>query len=339
MVPLVQHPLLVAEDWRITMKRIAVLTSGGDSPGMNAAIRAVVRYGTHYDMEVFAVHRGYEGLIDNEFEKMSRRSVADIIHHGGTIIKTARSARFHDRENREKAYANLRKLKIEGLIVIGGNGSLAGAQLLAEESGIPVMGLPGTIDNDLAYTDVTIGFDTAVNTVLDAISKIRDTSSSHERSTVIEVMGRHCGDIALYSGYAGGADFVLVPEVLTPVDEVVKKVKQSIKSGKAHSIIIKAEGYPVSSEDLIKELKEKTGQDVKLAVLAYLQRGGAPTFRDRVLATDCGVLAVELFRQGIYNRAIGQVDGKVTHFDLAEALAMKSSLRVELFNNVSVLSM
>lgn len=321
------------------MKRIAVLTSGGDAPGMNAALRAVVRYGIYYDMEVFAVHRGYEGLIDNDFERMSRRSVADILQRGGTIIKTARSARFLKAENRAKAYENMAKLGIEGLIVIGGNGSLSGAKLLNEETGIPVIGIPGTIDNDLGYTDVTIGFDTAVNTVLDAITKIRDTSSSHERSTVIEVMGRDCGDIALYSGFTGGAEIVLLPELDTTVEEVVEKVSTGIDSGKLHSIIIRAEGYPVSSADLIKAIKEKTGQDVKLVVLSYLQRGGSPTFRDRKLATECGVLAVELLRDGIGNRAVGEVGGKVIHVDLAKALEAKSSLREELLQGIKVLSM
>ena len=320
------------------MKRIAVLTSGGDSPGMNAALRAVVRNGIEHDMEVYAVHSGYEGLIDNKFERMSRRSVADTLQRGGTIIKTARSKRFHDPENRKIAYKNLEKLKIEGLVVIGGNGSLEGARILSEESGILVMGLPGTIDNDLAYTDYTIGFDTAVNTVLDAITKIRDTSSSHDRSTVIEVMGRHCGDIALYSGIAGGAEVVLLPEVEMPLDEVVAKVKDGIECGKLHNIIIKAEGYPVSSHELIKVLKKETGQDVKLAVLSYLQRGGSPTFRDRMLATDCGMMAVELLSQGIGNRAIGEVNGKIVHLDLAKALKAKRSLREELFQEIHILS-
>jgi len=320
------------------MKRIAVLTSGGDSPGMNAALRAVVRNGIEHDMEVFAVHSGYEGLIDNKFERMSRRSVADTLQRGGTIIKTARSKRFHDPENRKIAYKNLEKLKIEGLVVIGGNGSLEGARILSEESDVLVMGLPGTIDNDLAYTDYTIGFDTAVNTVLDAITKIRDTSSSHDRSTVIEVMGRHCGDIALYSGIAGGAEVVLLPEVEMPLDEVVAKVKEGIECGKLHNIIIKAEGYPVSSQELIRVLKKETGQDVKLAVLSYLQRGGSPTFRDRMLATDCGMMAVELLSQGIGNRAIGEVNGKIVHLDLAKALKAKRSLREELFQEIHILS-
>ena len=321
------------------IKKIAVLTSGGDAPGMNAALRAVVRYGIYYDMEVYAVHRGYEGLIDNEFERMSRRSVADILHRGGTVIRTARSKRFMDPEYRKVAYNNLKRLGIDALVVIGGNGSLSGARALNEETGIPVMGLPGTIDNDLAYTDYTIGFDTAVNTVLEAISKIRDTSSSHDRSTVIEVMGRNCGDIGLYAGYAGGAEIVLLPELDTSVDELCDKLNEGVENGKLRSIIIKAEGYPVSSTDLVKAIREKTGHDVKLVVLSYLQRGGSPTLRDRVLATECGVRAVELLREGICNRAIGEVKGQVIDLDLGKALDMKSSLREDLLHGIKVLSM
>jgi len=321
------------------MKRIAVLTSGGDSPGMNAAIRAVVRYGIYNDMEVFAVHRGYEGLIDNEFEKMSRRSVADILHRGGTIIQTSRSLRFMEPENRQKAYENLKKLGIEGLVVIGGNGSLTGAKLLEEETGMKVIGIPGTIDNDLAYTDHTIGFDTAVNTVLDAISKVRDTSSSHERSCVIEVMGRNCGDIALYSGITGGAEVVLLPEIETTLEEVVDKIKEGMVSGKLHSIIIRAEGFPISSQEIIKAVKEETGQDIKLVVLSYLQRGGSPSVRDRLFATEAGEKAVELLRDGFSFRAIGEYAGKVSHFDLAKALEAKRTPREDLLESIKVLSM
>ena len=321
------------------MKKIAVLTSGGDSPGMNAAVRAVVRYGIYYDMDVFAVHRGYEGLLDNDFEKMSRRSVADILHRGGTIIQTSRSTRFMQPEYRQKGYENLKKLGIEGLVVIGGNGSLTGAKLLEEETGMKVIGIPGTIDNDLAYTDYTIGFDTAVNTVLDAISKIRDTSSSHERSCVIEVMGRNCGDIALYSGITGGAEIVLLPELDTTVDDVVEKVKEGMVNGKLHSIIIRAEGYPVSSEEIIKRVREETGQDIKLVVLSYLQRGGSPSVRDRMFATEAGELAVELLRDGVSFRAIGESHGKISHFDLAKALEAKRTPREDLLDAIRVLSM
>ena len=322
------------------MKRIAVLTSGGDSPGMNAAIRAVVRYGIYYGMEVYGIYKGYDGLIEADFEKMNRRSVADILHRGGTILKTARSDRFFDPKWRAKAAENLTQYNIGGLIVIGGNGSLTGAWEFAEETGIPVIGIPGTIDNDLAYTDTTIGFDTAVNTVLDAISRIRDTSSAHERTTVIEVMGRYCGDIALYSGLTGGAEVVLMPEVKTDIEEVTRKVLEGVGSGKLHSIIIRAEGYPISSEELVSTLTKETGRDIKLVVLSYLQRGGSPTFRDRMLATSCGVLAVELLKDGVYNRAVGEINGDIVDLDLGEAIKLTSRpLKKELVRGVKILSM
>jgi 6-phosphofructokinase 1 len=322
------------------MKKIAVLTSGGDAPGMNAAIRAVVRFGIYHDLEVFGVHKGFAGLIDNDFERMYRRSVADILHRGGTVLRTARSKRFREPEFRKVAYENMKNLGIEGLVVIGGNGSLSGAKLLADEfKDLKVIGLPGTIDNDLGYTDFTIGFDTAVNTVLEGISKIRDTSSSHDRSTVIEVMGRNSGDIALYAGLTGGAELVLQPESELSIDDMCKALNDGINVGKLHNIIIKAEGYPLNSYELIKILKEKTGQDIKLAVLSYLQRGGAPTFRDRQLATECGMRAVELLKNDIGYRAIGTVGGKVIHVDLAKALEAKSTLREDLVEAIRVLSM
>ena len=321
------------------MKRIAVLTSGGDSPGMNAALRAVVRYGIWFDMEVFGVHRGYEGLIEGDFEKMSRRSVGDILHRGGTILKTARCKRFETPEGRTVAYQNLKKYGIEGLVVIGGNGSMAGALQLSKEHEFPVIGIPGTIDNDLGYTDYTIGFDTAVNTVLDAISRIRDTSSAHERTTIIEVMGRNCGDIALYAGVTGGAEVVLLPEVYTPVEDVTKKVMEGAASGKVHSIIIRAEGYPVSSEELVQVLSRKTKKSVKLVNLSYVQRGGSPSSYDRKFATECGIMAVQCLKDGIYNKAIGTKNNSVEVFDLEEALNTKAAFRRDLYEAVQVLSM
>lgn len=321
------------------MKRIAVLTSGGDSPGMNAAVRAVVRYGIYYGMEVYAVHRGYEGLIDGEFEKMDRRSVSDILHRGGTMIKTARSERFMTEEGLARAARNLETFRIEDLVVIGGNGSLTGALMLSKKHGVNVMGIPGTIDNDLAYTDNTIGFDTAVNTVLEAISRIRDTSSAHERTTIIEVMGRHCGDIALYAGLTGGAEVVLVPERNMDISDISMKVIEGINSGKLHSIIIKAEGYPIESHELAQILSDRIGREVKLVVLSYLQRGGAPTFRDRMFATECGAKAVELIKDGFVNKAIGEQRGNVVAFDLEEALSLESEFDEELYNAVNVLSM
>ena len=226
------------------MKRIGILTSGGDCPGMNAVIRAATRYAIYFDMEIYGIHRGYEGLIDGEFEKLDRRSVADIMQRGGTSLRTARSERFMTPEGLERAARNLETYKINDLIVIGGNGSLTGALILSQKYGVNVIGIPGTIDNDLAYTDSTIGFDTALNTVLDAITRVRDTSSAHERTTIIEVMGRHCGDIALYAGLTGGAEYVLVPEFESDINDICQKIMEGVNAGKLHSIIIIAEGYP-----------------------------------------------------------------------------------------------
>jgi 6-phosphofructokinase 1 len=321
------------------MKRIGVLTSGGDSPGMNAAIRAVVRCGIYHNMEVYGIKRGYEGLIEGDVERLYRRSVGDILQRGGTILKTARSAHFQTPEGMEEAYKTLKKLKIEDLVVIGGNGSLTGAKIFSERYGIGVIGLPGTIDNDLSYTDYTIGFDTAINTVLDAITRIRDTSSAHDRTSVIEVMGRHCGDIALYSGITGGAECVLLPEIDSDIEEVYKKVAEGIGSGKLHNIIIKAEGVGIKTEDLISILKERTDREVKLIVLSYLQRGGSPTFRDRMLATQCGMRAIDLIRNDIVNRAVGEREGHIVDFDIAEALEMERGIDYDLYKGVDILSM
>ena len=321
------------------MKKIGVLTSGGDSPGMNAAIRAVVRYAIYYDMEVYGIKRGYEGLIEGDVERLYKRSVGDILQRGGTILKTARSKYFQTDEGMAKAYETLKKHKIEDLIVIGGNGSLAGARELSKRFGVNVYGLPGTIDNDLSYTEYTIGFDTAINTVLDAISRIRDTSSAHERTSIIEVMGRHCGDIALYAGITGGAEAVMMPEIDCDLDEICKKVNAGITSGKLHNTIIRAEGAPVSTEELVAKLKENTSRDVKVIVLSYLQRGGSPTFRDRLLATQCGMHAIELIRAGMKNRAIGERDGHIVDFDIAEALEMPRGTEYDLYKGIDVLSM
>ena len=321
------------------MKRIGVLTSGGDAPGMNAAIRAVVRYGIYYNMEVYGIRRGYEGLIEGDVERMYRRSVGDILQRGGTILKTARSKEFMTEEGQAKAYKTLRDLKIEALVVIGGNGSLAGAKVLSDRFGVNVIGIPGTIDNDLSYTDNTIGFDTAINIVLDAITRIRDTSSSHQRTSVIEVMGRHCGDIALYAGITGGAECVLLPEIDEDIETVYKKVTAGIDSGKLHNIIIKAEGVKIDDEELFSKLKEKTGRNVNYIKLSYLQRGGSPTFRDRMLATQCGMTAIDLIRHDIRNRAIGDRDGHIVHYDIGEALQMPRGLDYDLYKGVDVLSM
>ena len=317
--------------------KIGVLTSGGDAPGMNAAIRAVVRCGIDAGFEVYGIKRGYEGLLDGEIEQMNLSSVGDILHRGGTILKTARSERFSTEEGVKKSKVILDTFGIDALIVIGGDGSMRGALELSK-LGVNVMCLPGTIDNDLAYTDYTIGFDTAVNTVLDAISKVRDTSSAHERNTIIEVMGRHCGDIALYAGVGGGAEAVLIPEVEADVSRVCRKILQGAGRGKLNSIIINAEGSGVSSEELAKEIAEVTGRETRIVVLSYLQRGGVPTLDDRLLASQSGAKAIELIQSGIKNRAIGTVNGKIQAFEIEGALAEKPEFDHELYELIDVLS-
>ena len=319
------------------MKKIGVLTSGGDAPGMNAAIRAVVRCGINAGLEVWGIERGYEGLLDRDIRKMELSSVGEILHRGGTLLKTARSERFRDPVWVDRAAEFLKEEGIEGLVIIGGDGSMRGGLDLAKR-GIKVMGVPGTIDNDLAYTDFTIGFDTAVSTVLDAVSKIRDTSSAHNRTTVIEVMGRHCGDIALYAAMTGGAEYVLLPEKEDNLDMLCEKIIEGSKRGKLHSIIIKAEGTKTTGEELVKIIEEKTGKETKYVILSYLQRGGSPTMNDRMLATLCGAKAVELLAKGEANKAIGTVAGQVVAFDMEEALDMPNSFNEEMYKLIDVLS-
>lgn len=318
------------------MRKIGVLTSGGDSPGMNAAIRAVVRCGIDAGFEVWGIERGFEGLLDGELRVMDRSSVGDILHRGGTVLKTARSERFMEDRWIDKAADLLKTLNIDGLVVIGGDGSLHGGLKLAER-GITVMGLPGTIDNDLNYTDFTIGFDTAVSTVLEAVSKIRDTSSAHDRTSVIEVMGRHCGDIALYSAVTGGAEYVLLPEKEEDINRVCRKIIEGSNRGKLHSIIIKAEGTPTPGDELVKIIEEKTGRETKLIVLSYLQRGGSPTMNDRLLATLCAEKAVTLLGEGSKSKAIGVSDGHIVAYDLADALKMPGTFDENLYSLIDVL--
>ncbi len=319
------------------MKRIGVLTSGGDAPGMNAAIRAVVRCGLSKGFKVFGINRGYEGLIEADIVEMEARTVGDILQRGGTILKTARSKRFMTEEGVEKGLQVLDTFGISDLVVIGGDGTFRGGAELAKR-GINVMGLPGTIDNDMGYTDFTIGFDTAVSTVLDGISKLRDTSSSHERTTLIEVMGRYCGDIALYAGITGGAEFVLVPERDFDINEICQRVLMSINEGKQHSIILKAEGIEIPSQLLVDEISKKTGRDAKLVVLSYLQRGGSPTMRDRILATMSAAKAVDLIEECSTSKAIGMVDGRIIAMDLLDAVTIKREFNQEIYDLIGVLS-
>lgn len=319
------------------MKKIAILTSGGDAPGMNAAVRAAVRTGLSMGMEVFGIERGYEGLLDGEIRKMEWHSVGDILQRGGTILRTARSERFREAKWQKHAVDMLQTFGIEGLIVVGGDGSFRGG-LELDRLGVTVMGIPGTIDNDLGCTDYTIGFDTAVNTVLSMISNLRDTASAHERTTIVEVMGRHCGDIALHAGLAGGADVILVPEMETDINMVCRRVLRGQQSGKLHSIIMKAEGVDMSVQQLAEIIEERTGREVRSVVPGYIQRGGTPTGRDRMLASVMASKAVKLLYDDERSKAIGIINNEITAVDLADALEMKKEFRKDLYVIAEILS-
>ena len=319
------------------MKKIAILTSGGDAPGMNAAVRAAVRTGLSMGMEVFGIERGYEGLLDGEIRKMEWHSVGDILQRGGTILRTARSERFREAKWQKHAVDMLQTFGIEGLIVVGGDGFFHGG-LELDRLGVTVMGIPGTIDNDLGCTDYTIGFDTAVNTVLSMISNLRDTASAHERTTIVEVMGRHCGDIALHAGLAGGADVILVPEMETDINMVCRRVLRGQQSGKLHSIIMKAEGVDMSVQQLAEIIEERTGREVRSVVPGYIQRGGTPTGRDRMLASVMASKAVKLLYDDERSKAIGIINNEITAVDLADALEMKKEFRKDLYEIAEILS-
>jgi 6-phosphofructokinase 1 len=318
------------------VKRIGVLTSGGDAPGMNAAIRAVVRSAIYNGVEVYGIRKGYAGLLAGDFIEMSLGSVGDIIHRGGTILRTARSEEFKTKEGMEKAVNNIKQLGIEGLVVIGGDGSFRGAAELANR-GIPTIGIPGTIDNDIPFTDYSIGFDTAVNTVVEAVNKIRDTATSHERTFIIEVMGRESGHIALYSGVACGAETILVPEKPYTIKNVCDKIMSGYKRGKLHSIIILAEGAGNAFE-VGQKIKEVTGLETRVIVLGHLQRGGTPTAFDRILASQMGGKAVELMLNGVSNKMIGWVKGELVVTDLEKIFSAQKPLNEELYNLASVLA-
>ena len=320
------------------MKRIGVLTSGGDAPGMNACIRAVVRMGSYHEVEIFGVEHGYDGLIAGDISKLGPRDVSDMIQRGGTFLKTARSAAFRTEEGFQRALDMLDNFKIDGLIVIGGNGSMAGANSLAK-AGVKIAFIPSSIDNDMAYTDFAIGFDTAVNTALFAISNIRDTSASHERVTIIEVMGRECGDIAVYAGLTGGAEIILIPEKPVDLGEICRTLIESRKKGKGSNIIIMAEGVDISPTELDHELDKRTGLDVKTVILGYLQRGGSPTSRDRMLASMLGAKAVELLKDGVHGVALGLVNGETVWPELRAALKAKKKDVTSLFDLANTLAL
>ncbi|MDE5413462.1 6-phosphofructokinase [Alkalihalobacterium chitinilyticum] len=311
------------------MKRIAVLTSGGDSPGMNAAVRAVVRKALYHDLEVFGVYRGYNGLIEGDLQPFQLGSVGDIIHRGGTILHSARSEEFRTKEGQLKAVKQLQERGIDGLVVIGGDGSYRGADKLVEH-GIATIGVPGTIDNDIPGTDFTIGFDTALNTIIQAIDKIRDTASSHERTFLIEVMGRHAGDLALWSSLAAGAETILLPEIPYNIDEVIKRLERGSKREKKHSIIVVAEGVG-SAMEIGEEIKNKTDLEPRVTVLGHLQRGGQPTGFDRVLASRLGAYAVELLLEGKKGLAVGLENNRLVHYPIVEVLERKHTIDEKMY--------
>lgn len=318
------------------MKKIAILTSGGDAPGMNTCIRACVRSAINSGLEVYGVERGYFGLVNNNIFPMDTHSVCDIVQKGGTILKTARCLEFKFPETRKKAADNLKALGIEGLVVIGGDGSFTGARFLSDENGINVVGIPGTIDNDLAYTDYTLGFDTAVNTVLWAINNLRDTMTSHDRVSLVKVMGRRCGDIAMYAGICGGAEYILVPEIPYDIKAIAEDIKKSKERGKTSNIIVLAEG--AGNETEIKTLVSVlSGADVKVTTLGHIQRGGSPTMADRMLAARFGTRATELLLQGKTNRVIGIKNNKIVDLDIAEALSETKQIDKHLYDMASKL--
>ncbi len=311
------------------MKKIAILTSGGDAPGMNACIRSIVRYATTKNIEVLGFKRGYQGLIENDFEVLNFRSVGNILQLGGTILKTSRSEEFMTENGYKKALANLRKNKIEGLIVIGGDGSYKGAEKLAD-SGVKVIAIPASIDNDLYYTDYTIGFDSAVNTIIELTNNVRDTSLSHDRISVIEVMGAGCGDIALNVGIACGADQILVPEVKVDLNEVYRNIKSHYENGKKFSIIIVNEKF-ATAEEISSDLQNKVGLESRPLVVGHIQRGGSPSRIDRILATKFGVYAVDLLKNGETNKAIGVKAQKLITTDIEKALKGNRKFDIEAY--------
>lgn len=287
------------------LRAIGVLTSGGDAPGMNAAIRAVVRYGISKDCKVYGIMRGYSGLLENQITPMVQSSVANIIQRGGTILKTARCPEFHEKKNRKKAAEILKKHKIDALVVIGGDGSFRGAHLLETETGFPVVGVPGTIDNDIAETEDTIGFDTAVNTAIEAIDRIRDTASSHDRIFLVEVMGRNTGFIATQVGIGGGAESVIIPEYAPPIASICSNIRRGMRRGKASSIVVVAEGPKPGYANRIAQQIEKRGFSTKVCILGHIQRGGSPTSHDRFLASTLGASAVAGLLGGRSNCMVG----------------------------------
>lgn len=300
------------------IKKIGVLTSGGDSPGMNAAIRSVVRAGLAAGLEVFGIRDGYLGLHQDRIFKLERHSVSDVINRGGTFLGSARFPAFKEESVRREAIENLKKHGIDALVVIGGDGSYMGAKKLTE-MGYPCIGLPGTIDNDIAGTDFTIGFDTALNVVMEAIDRLRDTSTSHKRISVVEVMGRHCGDLAMSAAVAGGAEFVVVPERRYEKTELLEQIDDGISKGKRHAMVTICE-HVTDVNALAKEIEAHTGLETRATILGHIQRGGSPTARDRILASRMGAFAVDLLLQGFGGRCVGLQQNQLVHHDIIDCI-------------------
>ncbi|HPQ21301.1 MAG TPA: 6-phosphofructokinase [Saprospiraceae bacterium] len=323
------------------IKRIAVFTSGGDAPGMNAAIRAVVRTASYYDLHVYGIHRGYAGMIEGDIFRLEKRDVANIIHRGGTILKTARSKEFMSESGRKRAYDTLMAYDIDACVAIGGNGTYTGALKFTEEYHVPFIGLPGTIDNDIYGTDSTIGFDTACNTAVDAIDKIRDTADSHNRLFFVEVMGRHAGYIGLHTGIGSGSEMIFIPETTIDVSTMVENLRISSKRQKLFSLIIVAEGnenggaYELASK-VEKALPE---MDIRVAIIGHLQRGGSPSCSDRVLASRLGYFAVETLLHGVSNVALGIINDKLTQTPFEQAITGNKSLNEDLVKMAEILAM
>ena len=312
------------------IKRIGVLTSGGDAPGMNAAVRGVVRTALNQSLEVYGIFDGYHGMFEDRITKLDRSSVSDIINRGGTFLGSARFPEFKEESVRLKAIENLKKHGIEALVVIGGDGSYMGAKKLTE-MGYPCIGLPGTIDNDIAGTDYTIGYLTAMNTVIDAIDRLRDTSTSHQRISIVEIMGRHCGDLTLMSAIAGGCEYVISPETGLNKEKLISNIKDGIKKGKKHAIIALTE-LMVDANQLAKEIETQTGRETRATVLGHIQRGGRPGAFDRILASKMGNFAVHLLLDGHGGRCVGMVKEELVHHDIIDAIEnMKCPVRTDLY--------
>ena len=323
-------------------KKIAVLTSGGDAPGMNAVVRAVVRAGISAGLEVFGIRKGYNGLLTGDIVPMNLRSVTDVIHRGGTILYTARSPKFNSPEGVKQSADKCREMGIDGVVVVGGDGSFRGARDLTG-AGIPCIAIPGTIDNDIASSEYTVGYDTAMNTAMEMVDRLRDTSASHNRCSVVEVMGRRCGDIALNTGIAVGATAILVPEV--PFDfekDVIERIRRTQSTGRQHFIIVVAEGCSsiagTDVNDMAKRIEKETGVETRATVLGHVQRGGRPTLRDRVVASQMGCHAVDLLLEGKSNRVVVMQKGEITDYDITEALEMPRTFDYKLYNDAMRIS-